>query len=92
MAEVLVGFTDTIRDTDGNTYTARAYGAPMADGLWEGWVEFVADSGETLRTGRETTQPNRQHTAYWATGLSPVYLEGALQRALDAAAKTEAFD
>ena len=37
----------------------------------------------SIRSGRETTQPNRQDTAYWATGLTPVYLEGALERALN---------
>lgn len=35
-----------------------------------------------LRSGRETTQPNRQDAMYWATGLTAVYLEGALDRAL----------
>jgi hypothetical protein len=55
----------------------------MPDGLWQGWIEFlpIAD-GEPVRSGRETTQPNRADTLYWATGLTPVYLEGALGRAL----------
>src|SRR5262249_20090927 len=35
-----------------------------------------------LRSPRETTQPNRTDTEYWSTGLSLVYLEGALSRAL----------
>ena len=35
-----------------------------------------------MRSSRETTQPNRQDTLYWATGLTTVYLEGALERAL----------
>jgi hypothetical protein len=53
----------------------------MPDGKWQGWIEFVpAGGGEALRSARETTQPNRQDTEYWATGLTPVYLEGALQR------------
>jgi hypothetical protein len=34
-----------------------------------------------MRTGRETTQPNRPDLLYWATGLTAVYLEGALDRA-----------
>src|SRR5262249_8916031 len=47
------------------------------------WIEFVPlGDGEPVRSGRETTQPNRQDTIYWATGLTLVYLEGALQRAL----------
>ena len=37
--------------------------------------------GPALRTGRETTQPNRDAVANWASGLEPVYLEGAFARA-----------
>ena len=33
------------------------------------------------RSGRETTQSNREHLAYWATGLEPTYFEGAFSRA-----------
>src|SRR5262245_410635 len=56
----------------------------MHDGMWEGWVEFdpLAD-GDTVRSARETTQPNRQDAEYWATGLTAVFLEGSLRRALD---------
>jgi hypothetical protein len=87
MPEVLVEFSDAIPDYDGNTYMARACGVERPDGMWSGWIEFVPTAaGDTLRTGRETTQPNRQDTYYWATGLSRVYLEGALRRALDPAA------
>ena len=83
MAEVLVEFSEPVSDNDGITYTARACGAEMENGNWQGWIEFVPVSGgEVLRSGRETTQPNRIDTVYWATGLTPVYLEGALERAL----------
>ena len=55
----------------------------MGDGKWHGWIEFVPlGDGEPIRSARETTQPNRQDTLYWATGLTPVYLEGALRRTL----------
>jgi hypothetical protein len=68
---------------DGVSYTAQACGAPAADGLWEGWIEFIPiDGGAPIRSPRETTQPNRTDARYWATGLSAVYLEGALRRAL----------
>ena len=30
----------------------------------------------------ETTQPNLEALRYWASGLEPVYLEGALERAI----------
>jgi hypothetical protein len=83
VAEVLVEFADAITSEDGRTYTARACGSAMPDGKWQGWLEFlpVAD-GEPVRSGRETTQPNRVDTEYWATGLTFVYLEGSLRRAL----------
>lgn len=84
MAEVFVEFTEPVVAEDGQSYIARACGSEMADGMWQGWVEFVPINGEVpIRTGRETTQPNRIDTEYWATGLTPVYLEGALQRALN---------
>jgi len=54
--------------------------------MWQGWIEFdpidEPAGRDTLRSPRETTQPNRTDTEYWATGLTPVYLEGALKRAL----------
>lgn len=56
----------------------------MAGGMWQGWLEFVPiEGGQPVRSSRETTQPNRQDAEYWATGLTPVYLEGALDRALN---------
>ena len=82
MAELLVEYTDIVTGTDGKQYVARACGGPAANGGWHGWLEFTdRDTGETSRTPRETTQPNRTDTLYWATGLTAVYLEGALERA-----------
>src|SRR5437868_3242068 len=55
----------------------------MPDGKWQGWIEFIPlGAGEPIRSARETTQPNREDTKYWATGLTPVYLQGALVRTL----------
>jgi hypothetical protein len=83
MAEVLAEFSHSIVDDDGLVYRAQVAGAAMPDGLWEGWIEFIPIAGGTkLRTPRETTQPNRRDAVYWATGLTAVYLEGALDRAL----------
>jgi hypothetical protein len=83
MAEVLVEYTDVVVSPDGTRFLARACGGPTESGTWQGWLEFVRpEGGETYRSGRETTQPNRTDTLYWATGLTPVYLEGALERAL----------
>jgi len=84
MAEVFVRFATPIVAKDGKVYRAQACGAQNADGMWEGWIEFLpVGDGPAVRSSRETTQPNRKDTAYWATGLTPVYLEGALERALN---------
>jgi hypothetical protein len=81
--EVLVRFTEPTRSESGELYWPRAVGGKAEDGLWDGWIEFVLDGDEdVIRTERETTQPNRFDLVYWAEGLSAVYLEGALQRAL----------
>lgn len=82
MAEVLVRYTDVVLETGGRAFIGRACGAPVADGLWHAWIEFESDDGTALRSPRETTQPNREAAVYWATGLTPVYLEGALHRAV----------
>lgn len=84
MAEVLEEFSDVLVDANGERYHARACGTEMPDGKWQGWLEFVLLDGKAaIRSARETTQPNRMDTKYWATGLTAVYLEGALQRALN---------
>jgi hypothetical protein len=83
MAEVLVEFSDVVITAGGSRYMARACGSAVESGHWQGWVEFIdLETGDAVRSPRETTQPNRTDTVYWATGLTPVYLEGALQRAL----------
>jgi hypothetical protein len=83
MAETLLQYRKLVRAPDGRKYTARACGRAMPGGPWQAWIEFVPTAGgPPIRTTRETTQPNRVDTVYWATGLSLVYLEGALHRAL----------
>ena len=82
MAEVLASFTTPVRDSS-VSYFARAVGRLAPDRRWEGWLEFVpADGGsDVLVSPVESRQPERQFLAYWASGLTPVYLEGALRRA-----------
>jgi hypothetical protein len=83
MAETLARFETPVSDRYGRVYTAKACGRERDDRLWEGWIEFEnTETGETLRSFRETTQPNLTDLRYWATGLTPVYLEGALDRIL----------
>lgn len=81
MAETLVRFTETIAGRDGRLFVASARGARGSDGLWHGWIEFT-DGTASLRTTQESEQPNRDDLMYWAQGLTYVYLEGALERAL----------
>jgi len=84
MAEVLAQFSGVLATRGGERFEAQACGAETPDGRWEGWIEFIPQSGgEPIRTQRETTQPNRADTLYWANGLTAIYLEGALNRALN---------
>jgi hypothetical protein len=84
MAQTLIRFETLVTHRDGRQYRAQACGRELENGQWEAWLEFEeATSGRILRSQRETTQPNRTDAVYWATGLSPVYLEGALDRILN---------
>ena len=87
MAKILVKFDEPITAPSGKIYFAQAVGRETASGLWEGWLEFlgVNDATDALTSDRETTQPNRRDTEYWAQGLTRVYLEGALNRAISLA-------
>lgn len=81
MAELIQTYNETVRDSRGEEFVASAYGEERADGTWEGWLEFRTASGDVRRTERETTQPNRDALRYWASGLEPLYLDGAFARA-----------
>ena len=85
MAVVLVDFENTIAGADGSRWAARACGRRGAGNMWEGWIEFVPLDLERkpIRSRRESTQPSREALLYWATGLTPLYLRGALTRALE---------
>ena len=81
--ELILRHPSQVSDSDGHLYDVLVYGAMLVGGTWEGWIEFlpVSSTLPTLRTGRETTQPNRAALLYWATGLEPIYLAGAFDRA-----------
>ena len=82
MSELIQEFTAEVRDARGALYTARVRGDTDSAGHWQGWIEFLPrDGGEVFQTGRETTQSTKEHLQYWASGLSPTYLESALRRA-----------
>ena len=78
-------FRTQIARPDGTRYVARAYTDQETIGtLWEAWlVFFPMDGGTAVATDRETTQSKRDDVDYWASGIEPIYLEGALVRALE---------
>ena len=87
MSEVLMTYAETVTDPDG-TFVARAIGRRAPDGMWEGWLEFIpvglhgSEAAAQVIVGPvESRQPEREHLVYWSTGLTPVFLEGALHRA-----------
>src|SRR5690242_16908605 len=86
MPEVLVVFDAQLTSADERRWIAQACGGVADDNLWEGWIEFLPLEADELpiRTPRETEQPNRDDLMYWAQGLTAVYLDGALSRALKA--------
>jgi hypothetical protein len=81
MVKFAYEFERPLTSTAGN-YVARLYGQQQTDGRWGGWLVFVATGGRMIATDRETTQSTLAELTYWATGLSDVYLQGALERAL----------
>lgn len=82
MAQLVHEHRASIQTPSGTTYVARTYAEQQRHGLWIGWLEFTPTSGgPTLRTDFETTQPTLEMVGYWASGLEPVYFEGAFERA-----------
>jgi len=75
-------FSDVVRDREGRGYTASVHALRRGDGIWETWIEFRGLGRDvTLRSQRESEQPNRRAVLYWTAGLQPSYLDGALLRA-----------
>jgi len=83
MVEKIEQYSSLIEDESGVSYLVEACGDTTPSGLWEGWLEFypMGSDKPVLRSERETTQPNRKALEYWATGLEPIYFEGAFERA-----------
>ena len=84
MADVLKSFDEPVIDR-GRRFHARAVGRQAPDRMWDGWLEFEPlDGGSEVVVGQvESRQPEAHDLAYWPTGLTPVFLEGALKRALN---------
>lgn len=83
MAEVLIVFDTLIWGANRRAYTVQVCGRGLRGDRWEGWIEFLpVDGRPPMRTACETVQPSRADLMYWAEGLTRVYLEGALTRAV----------
>ncbi len=80
MAEIVHECDFKVTGENGDLYWVVAM-AEQRDHVWVGWLEFTPAVGDTLRTGEETSQPDRDAVVYWASGLQPIFLEGALRRA-----------
>jgi hypothetical protein len=81
MSDLIISYDVKVRDQQGRRYLVQARGEPASD-QWHGWLEFMPiEGGPALITDRETTQASRQALAYWASGLEPIYFEGAFERA-----------
>ena len=83
MSKVVHIHSHPVRAADGTEYRAHIHGDERKDGTWAGWIEFRPSegSGTVLRTRQETSQPDWKALDYWAGGLEPIFLEGALRRA-----------
>jgi hypothetical protein len=83
MSELIFEHAVRVQDEDGAVYVPRTYGEARDDGTWQGWIEFhpLELGKRVLTTGRETSQSNRVALEYWASGLEPIYFDGAFNRA-----------
>lgn len=83
MSELIFEHGVRLRDEGDVLYVPRTFGEEREDGTWQGWIEFhpLELGSRVLTTGRETSQPNRTALEYWASGLEPIYFEGAFSRA-----------
>jgi hypothetical protein len=59
MSDILVKFDEPITDASGARFLAQALGRKREDGLWEGWLEFLASEEDVpaIDSGRE--RPSR---------------------------------
>jgi hypothetical protein len=93
MAELIYEHATRVEDAGGAVYLPRTYGESREDGTWRGWIEFhpLLAGGRVLSTGQETSQSSRDTLAYWASGLEPIYLDGAFARAVEMASTSSRF-
>lgn len=82
-SDLILEASTRLTSRDGEHYRALVIGEQQPDGAWHGRIEFhPVHGGRARSTGRETSQVSRGALEYWATGLEPVYFEGAFDRAV----------
>lgn len=93
MSQRIHSYDAIARDDGGREYVVHAFGEQRDDGTWAGWLRFEPrdGAGRALQTDRETTQPNLNDLEYWASGLEPTYIEGALARAREGGDPTREY-
>jgi hypothetical protein len=86
MTELIMRFPEAVSGARG-MFSSSVIGRDCGDGNWEAWLEFVPTASGVATafvTGIETRQHSRVALERWASGLTRVYAEGALARALHA--------
>jgi hypothetical protein len=93
MVELVEEFgPEVIAPETGRRFVVRAYSAPQPQGvLWDAWLVFFPEDGGSPIVGDRETSQHREDLLYWASGLEPIYLDGALERATRAQAQTSLF-
>jgi len=82
MNDLVHTYSDVVRDPEGRGYLASVHALERIDGVWETWIECRGVGRDvTLRTRRESEQPDHRTVMHWAAGLPQSYLDGALLRA-----------
>ncbi len=80
---LLQEFERQLTGSDGERYAILLYGRSRPEDTWQGWLVFVRQrDNRRFATPVETTQPNAEAIIYWSSGLTDVYFERALQRAM----------
>ena len=81
MPEVLREYPTLVGGVDDRAFVAQIWGRETSGGRWEAWIVFVPITrGQMRRTERDTVQATRAAVEYWASGVTSIYLQGALNR------------
>lgn len=74
----------TVTDARGS-FNPRVLAREGPDGIWAAWLEFLPAGvarGVSYTTPQETRQHTRTAIERWASGITSIYAEGALVRAV----------